>query len=62
MNYKPFTSKQKLCLPDFHGTISRINANVSALMSSMPGIGSKKKGTSADGFKPTGTEINMDKW
>jgi hypothetical protein len=62
MSYKLFTSKQKLCLPDFHGTISRINANVSALMSSMPGIGSKKKGTSADEFRPTGTEVNMDRW
>ncbi len=62
MSYKLFTSKQKFCLPDFHGTISRINVNVSALMSSMPGIGSKKKGTSADEFRPTGTEIDMDKW
>ncbi len=72
MNYKLFMPKHKICLPDVHGTISRVNANISALMSSMPVIGSKKKDTSAGEFEHTvkgpsegyssGTEIDMDKW
>lgn len=33
MNYKLFTSKQKFCLPDFHGTISRCFTGISVLMS-----------------------------
>ncbi len=33
MSYKLFTSKQKFCLPDFHGSISRCFTGISVLMS-----------------------------
>jgi glutaredoxin 2 len=67
MNYKLFMPKHKICLPDFHGTISRCITNISALMPF-----NKKKDTSAGEFEHTvkdpsegyssGTEIDMDKW
>ncbi len=67
MNYKPFMPKHKICLPDFHGTISRCITNISALMPF-----NKKKDASAGEFEHTvkgpsegyssGTEIDMDKW
>ena len=67
MNYKFFMPKHKICLPDFHGTISHCITNISALMPF-----NKKKDTSAGEFEHTvkgpsegyssGTEIDMDKW